>query len=246
MSLNPHDRSDRPRLLLLPGLHGTEDLFEPLVDELAARFETVCVSYPVDEALGYQDLLHIVTSRIPKEKPYLILGESFSGPLAVKAASKHPENLLGIILVATFVTSPVPRWIRRFRSFLGSPILDVRPRSFIIKSLMGSGIPEKTVKWALTALPALKRDVLAARIEAVLDVNVREELKGLEVPVLYIAGSRDWLVGKKCIDVIWLCRPDVQIEVLEGVHMILQTNAAEAAEAIKEFCGRLWSVECGV
>ena len=92
-------------------------------------------------------------------------------------------------------------------------------------------------------MPRLGNDVLAARVQAVLDVNVRDELKSCQVPVLYIAGSKDWLVGKKCIDVIWLCRPDVEIKVINGVHMILQTNPKEAAEAILEFCGRNWSVE---
>jgi len=64
---------------------------------------------------------------------------------------------------------------------------------------------------------------------------VREELKNLEAPVLYIAGSRDWLVTRKSIDVIWLCRPDVQIRVLAGVHMVLQTQPEGAAEVIREF-----------
>ena len=87
-------------------------------------------------------------------------------------------------------------------------------------------------------MPRLSRDVISARVQAVLDVNVREELKHLKAPVLYIAGSGDWLVGKKCIDAVWLCRPDVEICVLDGVHMILQTRPVEAAEIILEFCER--------
>jgi len=241
-----HTGQNKPRLLLLPGLHGTKDLFEPLVDELGDRFEAICVSYPVDEPLGYSDLLPCVTSCIPREKPYFILGESFSGPLAVMAASRHPENLLGIILVASFVTNPVPTWVARFGALLRGPLLDARPRSFLIDRLMGRKSPLNTRIWVKRRLPALPRAVLAARIASVLIVNVREELKKLQAPVLYIAGAGDWLVGKKCIDVIWLCRPDVQIKVLDGVHMILQTNAAEAADAIKGFCGRLWSLECRV
>jgi len=237
---------DKPRLILLPGLHGTEELFEPLVKELGERFETVCVTYPADEPLGYGGLLPLVTSCIPKEKPYFILGESFSGPMAVMAASRHPKNLLGVILAASFVTNPVPSWIARFRKVLRGPLLEARPRSFLIDRLMGSKSPVLTRNWVKKSLPALPRDVLAARIESVLTVNVREELKNLQAPVLYIAGSRDWLVGRKSIDVIWLCRPDVEIKVIDGVHMILQTNPSEAAEAIKEFCGRLWSVECRV
>jgi len=224
-------------------MDGTGELFEPLVGAIGANLETSTVSYPLDVALGYEELVNLVTCRIPKEKPHFLLGESFSGPLAVMAASKSSENLLGIILVATFVKSPMPLWMTCFKRFLRGPMLDMRPRPFIIERLLGKDCPEKTKRWVQDTLPRLKREVLAARIKAVLEVNVREELKNCQVPVLYIAGSRDWLVGKKCLDVIWLCRPDVEIKVLEGCHMILQTRPAEAAGVIKEFCGRLWSAE---
>ncbi len=225
---------------------GTDALFKPLMDELEDHFDIDAVSYPTDKPLGYEQLLSIVTSRIPKEKPYFILGESFSGPLAVMAALKCPENVLGIILAASFVTSPMPRWINRLKRFARGRILDVRPRSFINDSLMGKDCPENTRRWIHATMPRLGREVISARVQAVLGVNVREDLKSCQVPVLYIAGSRDWLIGKKCIDAIWLCRPDVEIKVLNGCHMILQSNPREAAEVIVEFCGRNWSVECSV
>jgi pimeloyl-[acyl-carrier protein] methyl ester esterase len=227
-----------PQMLLLPGMDGTGELFEPLIDAIGANLETSTVSYPLEEALNYEELFNLVTSRISKEKPYFLLGESFSGPLAVMAASRSSENLLGIILVATFVKSPMPMWMNRFKRLLRGPMLDMRPRPFIIEGLLGKDCPEKTKRWVRDTLPRLNRNVLAARIKAVLEVNVREELRNCQVPVLYIAGSRDWLVGKKCLDAVWLCRPDVEIKVLEGVHMILQTKPEEAAAAINEFCGR--------
>ena len=227
-------------------MDGTGELFEPLIDAIGPNLETSTVSYPLDEALGYEELLRLVTYRIPKEKPYFLLGESFSGPLAVMAASKSSENLLGIILVATFVKSPMPMWMNRFKRLLRGPMLDMRPRPFIIERLLGKDCPEKTKRWVQDTLPRLNRKVLAARIKAVLEVNVREELRNCQVPVLYIAGSRDWLVGKNCLDAVWLCRPDVEIKVIDAVHMVLQTNPVEAAETILEFCYRNWSPESSV
>ena len=234
-----------PQLLMLPGMDGTGELFEPLINAIGAKLETSIISYPLDEALGYEELLNIVTSRIPKEKPYFLLGESFSGPLAVMAASKSSENLLGIILVATFVKSPMPRWMNRLKWLLRGPMLDMRPRPFIIERLLGRDCPEKTKRWVQDTLPRLKREVLAARIKAVLEINVREELKSGQVPVLYIAGSRDWLVGKNCLDAVWLCRPDVEIKVLDGVHMILQTRPDDSARAIIDFCNRVIGIPKG-
>ena len=229
----------KPQLILLPGLPGTGVLFDRLAGELGDFFEIEAVSYPEDEPLDYNDLINNVTSRIKKEKPYFILGESFSGPLSIMAASKRPENLLGIILVATFVTNPMPGWIYRLKRLVDTPILNLRPTRFTNRRLMGIKCDLKTRVWIHKSMPRLKRKVLASRILSVLDVNVREELKGGQAPVLYIAGARDWLIGKKCIETIWLCRPDVEIKVIDGVHMILQTNPHDCAKAIMDFCCRV-------
>ena len=227
-------------------MDGTGELFRPLIGSLSDHFEIETISYPLDEPLRYEELLNIVSNRIPEQKPYFLLGESFSGPLAVMAASRSCENLLGTILVATFVKSPMPQWMNRLKWFLRGPILDMRPRPFIIERLLGKNCPEKTKRWVQNTLPRLKREVLAARIKSILEVNVREELKNCQVPVLYIAGSRDWLVGKKCLDAVWLCRPDVEIKVIDAVHMLLQTSPEEAAKAILQFCMRYWSPESSV
>ena len=175
ISLKEAPKMEKPHLLLLPGLHGTGNLFEPLVDTLGDTVEVQTVEYPLDESLGYEPLLEIVTSSISKEKPYFVLGESFSGPLAVMAAAKTPENLLGVILVGSFVTSPVPRWLVRIKSLLRSRIVELRPRRLIIDRLLGSNCPENTRSWVHKVMPRLEKDVLLARVEAVLDVNVKED-----------------------------------------------------------------------
>ena len=72
-----------------------------------------------------------------------------------------------------------------------------------------------------------------------MNVNVREELKNTDVPILYLGGSTDRLVGKGALDAIWLCRPDVQVKILDTGHMVLQERPVEAGEAILEFSERL-------
>jgi surfactin synthase thioesterase subunit len=48
------------RLVLLPGMDGTDLLFEPLLDALPAEWEPTVVRYPPDEALEYEALLEVV------------------------------------------------------------------------------------------------------------------------------------------------------------------------------------------
>ena len=231
--------AEKPVLILLPGLPGSGELFEPLATQLQHRFDIDAVSYPKDEPLGYDGLLDLVSSRIPKEKSYFLLGESFGGPLAITAASRHPENLVGVVLAATFVKSPMAWWINRLKPFVNSPFLDWRPARFINDRLIGPLGDKEMRQWIHKSMPRLNRNVLAARIMSVLEVNVREELKSLKVPVLYLAGARDWLVDRRSLDAVWLCRPDVEIKVIDGVHMILQTNARDSAKAILEFISRI-------
>ena len=81
-------------LVLLPGLDGTGLLFQPLVECLPDAIEPVVVSYPPDQKLGYEELLPLVLERLPAA-PFVLLGESFSGPLAVMAAATAPRASAG-------------------------------------------------------------------------------------------------------------------------------------------------------
>lgn len=96
----------RITLLLLPGLDGTSVLFEPLLEhlELPAR----AVDYPQRRPTGYADLLPAVRDICPRDRPFILLGWSFSGPLALLAAAERPPGLAGVVLCASFVTKPVP------------------------------------------------------------------------------------------------------------------------------------------
>ena len=81
-------------LVLLPGLDGTGKLFTPLINCLPDHLRPIVVSYPPDIPYGYEDLLPIVHSSLPKDKDYIILGESFSG---------HPLLLYDIMPAPFFI-----------------------------------------------------------------------------------------------------------------------------------------------
>src|SRR5262245_17031078 len=97
-------------LLLLPGGDGTGKLFDPLLHALAGQdsLTPVVVAYPPDRACGYGDLLPLVEQNVPAGADFLVLGESFSGPLALLLAARRPPGLRGVILCGTFVRNPLP------------------------------------------------------------------------------------------------------------------------------------------
>src|SRR4051812_32963307 len=95
-------------LVLLPGLDGTGSLFQSLLRELPADVEPIVLSYPARDVLDYSALTQLVLRSLPTARPFVLLGESFSGPVAVLTAAAQPKGLLGVILCASFVSAPRP------------------------------------------------------------------------------------------------------------------------------------------
>src|SRR6202000_2904266 len=105
-----------PVLVLLPGLHGTGKLFTEFVEALRSTVDCVVVAYPKDQPLGYGELEGLVISALPKDRSFVLLGESFSGPLAIRIAARlpaepparAPKRLVGVRFGGFFGEEPHP------------------------------------------------------------------------------------------------------------------------------------------
>ena len=95
-------------LVLLPGMDGGDKLFGPLRAAAPAGIDTIAIGYPPGPHNDYGDLLPAVRAQLPADRPFFLLGWSFSGPLVLLAAAERPPGLRGVILAASFVKTPVP------------------------------------------------------------------------------------------------------------------------------------------
>ena len=95
-------------LLLLPGLDGTGLVFEPLLKHLPAEIDAQVVRYPTDRIMTFQEHVDFSRKQLPKKKPFVLLAESFSGPVGLQLLAEPPRNLIGVIFVATFAHYPSP------------------------------------------------------------------------------------------------------------------------------------------
>jgi len=94
------------RLVLLPGMDGTGELFGAFADTV--RADTQVVRYPSTQALDYAELEQFVLSKLPRQEPFVLLGESFSGPVALSIAASRPALLRGIGSVSTSSRNCIP------------------------------------------------------------------------------------------------------------------------------------------
>ena len=221
------------RLVLLPGLDGTDVLFEPLQRHLT--MPSTAVVYPQVVPSGYTDLLPFVLDNLPSEGGYFLLGWSFSGPIALLAAASNPRGLLGVVLVASFVQKPVfylPRAVR----LLARPFLFRHHARFSqTKALLGGYRSPELEDLLQRAHSQVPPDVMAARVRATLTVDVRRELQECPVPILYLDASRDFVVPRWNARGVKRLRPNVEVRTITGPHLALATNPSEASQAITAF-----------
>jgi len=223
------------RFVLLPGLHGTDELFRPFVDALPASSEVAVVSYPRDRALGYAELEPWVGRAVPAV-PYVLVAESFSGPLAVVHAAANPPNLRAVVLCATFVSNPVP-WILRWIRFVPWRIVCriAPPRALVRALLTGADCEPALVDAVIGTCASVQSSVIAHRLAQVFDADVAGLLSAVSVPVLYLAGSQDRLVGSRGLRQVSRRLPGLCSVPVDGPHLLLQCRPHECVREITEF-----------
>jgi len=225
-------------LVLLPGLDGTGQLFKWLLDALPSGLEPTVVSFPKDRDGDYSALETHVVRLLPQDRPFAILGESFSGPLALRLAANGYKNLVAVVLVASFVNRPVA-WMPDFVRHILRPWMFRLPIQIPLRwFLLGSQPPTAMIADTMKCLRSVDPAVLAARTKAALEVDATKAFVECPVPILYLGGQQDRLVAFQTAERMKSLRPNLECVMLDGPHFVLQRSPIAAAQAIAGFLGR--------
>ena len=110
----PSSREQLPKMkptttIILPGLDGTELLLSRF-HELAPESHKVTVfPLPDDPMANYGTLCDHFSERFRSFESCHLIVESFSGPLGILLAHRHPETITRLTLVATFASPPTQK-----------------------------------------------------------------------------------------------------------------------------------------
>lgn len=218
-------------IVLLPGLDGTGDLFERVAPFLAEELAVRIIRYPEDPNLGYAGYAELVRHEIGSRQVFL-LGESFSGPVAIRVAKQLGRQIRGLVLVATFLKAPQPAWVIRIAARLNPEATPVKLRDAILMGQFGDRVLSEKVGEIVRALP---RAVRAARLRALAEVDVSPDFAELRCPILVLHGRNDWLVPVRPMQMAVSNVGGARMTVIPGPHMLLQTQASVAAGEIVFF-----------
>jgi pimeloyl-[acyl-carrier protein] methyl ester esterase len=223
-----------PVLFLLPGLDGTGKLFAEFLEALDLKSGARVVPYPPDVPLGYDELERLVRAALPTRGRFVLLAESFSGPLAIRIAASPPAGLEGLVLCVTFASNPYPHlsWARGLAPFV--PLKSL-PRWLRAPLTWGSASPSTAPRQSERAMAGVAASVIRRRIAALLSVDETAALAKISVPTLVLRATRDRVVSKAAtMRIIRGVRHARRVDV-DGPHLLLKTRPKECAAAVLKF-----------
>lgn len=229
-------------LLMLPGMDGTGRLFAPLCARLPPEIDARPVAYPLDQTLGYAELVAYARAWLPRGS-YFVLAESFSGPVALRLATERPPGLRGLIFAASFAASPLP-WLPRWAHG------GVRPwlfRGLGLGPRIGLGLgrcPPEVRELLRAALASVAPAVLAARAREILAATAPATDEALrELPALLLVARHDRLIGRAQTEQLLALLPRAELAELDAPHLLLQARPEEAAAQLTAWIARVSTSE---
>jgi pimeloyl-ACP methyl ester carboxylesterase len=213
-------------------MEGSDILFGPLRDTAPPGAELITVTYPSGDKNGYNDLLPRVRAILPTDRPFYLLGWSFSGPMALMVAAERPANLRGVILAASFVRHPLPRWMRR----IAQPwLFKLCPATYPVKALLNGADARGLRDLVARAIAQADSVALASRARAGMTVDATEHLKHCPVPVMYLRATEDRLIAARHAEEARRLLPGLRIVDMPGPHMALVTDPSRSWSALSSF-----------
>ena len=228
------------KVILLPGMDGTGALLVPLVEQLEQRGHSATViRYPHDAPQSYAELIDdIVVPSLPTEEPFVLLAESFSGPIALAVAQRGFPSLVGLVLVVTFAEPPESILLSLTKLLPVTWILSAPIPCWVAHKVMLGGRPVRGDQDALCrVIKLVQPSVLSARLREVRELRLAK--KSIDLPAIYIRAADDNLLPPDAIDGVRALVPAVKVFDVEGPHLVLDTSPEICARLVDEFVSTL-------
>lgn len=222
---------DSPPLLLLNSLGCALEMWDPQIDDFAARFHVI--RYDVRghgrSSLGSKAAVSIdeltrdalaVLDAAGIERAHWC-GLSLGGMTTMWAATHHPERVAAIVLSNTSAYLP-PRenWTARIDTALSQGM------SALVDVVIGRWFTAKFREEHPEAVAPIRSMLAetnpagyAACCAAIRDMDQRESIRDLRVPTLVIAGARDPATPPEHAELIRESIPGARVAVLDAAHL---------------------------
>lgn len=220
------------KLVLLPGLDGTGKLFAPILP-LLDDHDVVVMPLPQTGTQTYVELSQQVRYWLPRED-FVLVAESFSGPIAAVIAQEDNTHLKGIVFVASFLSPPAPVLSRLAMLLPLRTMIKLPGANLAIRLLcLGRDATEQEVASFKEAVLLVPAETLKARLRELGRFSLQIVPKPVSACLLQAKG--DVLVGGHGASSVRQAFPSVETQSLDGPHFLAQSRPKEAAQHITDF-----------
>lgn len=223
-------------------MDGTGRLFQRFDAALRARADitSLAIAYPA-VPLDYAALEAFVRDRLPQDRPFIVLAESFSGPLGAALRADPPPGMRALILCCSFVRNPRPL-LAPLRHLLGLVPFGALPGFALRQALLAPYATPALQAELAAALAQVPPHVLRQRLRAVLEIREKDASRSFargSLPVLYLRARHDRLVPPANAVQILRQAAGAQLADIAAPHMLLQAAPDAAADAVAAFIAGL-------
>jgi pimeloyl-ACP methyl ester carboxylesterase len=243
--------SEAPPLVLVPGVAGNKELFSSIVGSLSRDRRVIAVDLSPVVARGasvlqsaVDDLLEVIDALGLTR--FDLLGQSFGALISVRTTKTRPAGVRRLLLAgpATIPSSWAAPGI--FARWLGmSAMLRVCPARLrpvvarVVRRTGGFALEPELDGGRLDELASRIRLVrvlpLVRRLLAVRGHSWRQELEGIEAPLLIIEGDREAALLPGDVLVYFDQRPHTKYVEMRGGHMPFLVRPEEFVALVNQF-----------
>jgi len=219
------------KIILLPGMDGTGRLFHPFLISLPKNIRVDVISYSECKKQNYSEIIEEIKLRLPKE-PFVLLAESFSGRIAYQLSLDPNVQIKKLILVASFLSSPLPVLGRLvsycpIKTLLAFPI----PLWLLRHFCFSASTSEQQLKSFRKTIRSVKPEILAYRLRLILRLKKPHLVSSTDC--LVINALNDRLISKAVASDITNYFYRVEKIKIKAPHFLAQTETSQLAEILK-------------
>ena len=217
------------KIVLLPGLDGTEMLFKELIKYLPKGIKYQVINLDTLSGSSYPQQAVEVARKIDGEN-FLLVAESYSGRIAYKICLILGKKIKKVVFLASFI-SPPSHTSKATILFSSAFFKENTFLSWGIR-IFGFNFANKpqAIKSVFDSLAKTEKNKLRARLQNIASLDIPDTKTNLNA--IYIRPSHDLLVSNRCVKAIERVFRKTQITEIKGGHFIAQSNPRQCAQII--------------
>ena len=233
-----------PSLLFVHGAGCNASVWEAQADYFAGKHAAYLLelpghggSSPEGEALisSYSAWAHLAASSLFSAKPFVLVGHSMGGAVALETAVDPPATLEGIVLVGTAAKLSVTHFIFQ--------MLEENPEAFfqtIGQFAFSPSTPSAIRERFIRAVRQCAPSVIFDDFKACDGFDIRDRLDRIHVPALILCGADDQLTPPRFSAYLEANIPSSRLVTIpEAGHLVMTERPGAVNQAIEDFLSEL-------